>query len=621
MTRRSYTDLQPGLGAVDLDPETADPHLLAGAGGAGAGHGVAPRGEHEADARPAADGVGQSNRPATAGAQDEHVDTADALRPQRFDGAPDVGVAREDHNRGPAAAPQLGARCDLEALHGWRRAVGSRERGSGHESGDRSDGEGSGPGSQTQPHSSDDDQREPASSIDVRERQRGGQAGNPSDPRQQRPRRQMEELGGPPAQEAGGESPDQPPHHHRTGRRSGQQVRRKGCKWHLAEGRDQHGGHADLRRRRDGQRRGDPETLEEGAYDGDAGAGSDGEEEANRSGQHRVDQHQRGHGQGEEPDRARRSTGCRRHHGQRGHGHGPQHRGFPARQDPKGGQYAGAGHQPPPKAQTAEQRCRDGEYESHVLPAHGEKVGEARGAEVVDLDRVLVAVVTDDEPGEQGAARLAHRVGAGDEGAAQLVGEAAHRTSGPRIVGRGHNEAAADVAPAQVAAADRDRREPAFHPHPLAGQARPEQGTGIARSRGLHAATRVVEAKLEAHPARHPNRVGHHRRRSPKEPRGRRVLDAGPRPGAQHGCGHRRRQPDHGCAPREHGGGDDGHDQRRWDGQRPPGAGHGHDGQHDDLPVAHRTVTLGRIDASFASPMPRTSSSSSTERNRPFSLR
>src|SRR5207244_897067 len=81
----------------------------------------------------------------------------------------------------------------------------------------------------------------------------------------------------------------------------------------------------------------------------------------------------------------------------------------------------------PTEAQAAEERRGEREDERHVLPRDDEEVREAGRPEVVDrLDR-LPAVVTEHEPGEQGAAVVRQRRGPGEQRAPHAVRQSGGR--------------------------------------------------------------------------------------------------------------------------------------------------------------------------------------------------
>jgi hypothetical protein len=622
MTRRTYTDLQRRPDGGDGDPERAGTDLLARGDGAGTGHVVPGWCDHQPNPGPVLHGGGQPGRRAAGGAEDEHVHPAHALLPEGSEHGAFVGGTVDDEDEGGCsivgavggAAPQVHARGQLLVVcdHGRRRRAGRRhpgpvvggagERGEPH----RCDGEHGRqghdprrrpPGARPPPtfrpvkeQGDGDCHRRDAPKVELGQRQARGRPGHAGDPGQQQPGGQVHEPGDPPSHQAGRQAADQAPHHHRAGGGDGEQVRRHRGQGHPAEHRHQHRRHPDLGGEGHGQGGRHPPALEPGAHDGDPRARAGAQEEADRTAQQRVDQHQHRDGEGEDPDRRRRPADGRRQHRQRSHGHRPQHRWLPSGEHAEHGQDGHAADEAAPQPQASEEGGGDGQDEGDVLPAHGEQVGEAAGAEVIDLGGRLVAVVADDEPGEQGPPLRGHRVGAGDERAADLVGEAGDRRAGAGRGGRRHDQAAADVPAGQVATAGGARRsEAALHVEAVAGQAGGQQRRGVApdHRRRLDPSPRRRQPELEANPAPLALGVGDDRRVGRHLAAGGRVPDAFPRPGAQAGREQGdgepqqdrppddpRRQPDHEQRP----------DRHRSGHPRPT---QGRQRQHDDREVTH----------------------------------
>src|SRR5207302_9520687 len=109
----------------------------------------------------------------------------------------------------------------------------------------------------------------------------------------------------------------------------------------------------------------------------------------------------------------------------------------------------------------SQRRPDDGEGEGDVLARDGEKVAEPRGPEVVDGAGRLVAVVAEDESGEQGPLGGWQRGGAPFEQPPEPVGPAIGQRSGLPAADATDGQAAGDVpdrGPAPVAG--RHRRDP-----------------------------------------------------------------------------------------------------------------------------------------------------------------
>lgn len=100
-------------------------------------------------------------------------------------------------------------------------------------------------------------------------------------------------------------------------------------------------------------------------------------------------------------------------------------------------------------------------------------MGHARGPEVVDLRRRLLAIVAQDHPGEKGATIGIQCLGPLYEGSPELIGEAAHRAARTPVGCRFHEQPCSDVAALEIRSPPLgERGQPATDLHRLAGQAR-----------------------------------------------------------------------------------------------------------------------------------------------------
>ena len=262
----------------------------------------------------------------------------------------------------------------------------------------------------------------------------------------------------------------------------------------------------------------------------------------------------------------------------------------------------------------------EGEDEGHVLPRYDEQVREARGPEVVGDLGPLLAVVAQDEAGEQGPP-LGRQVGrAAQQRPPEAVGQAAGHAARGRQRRAGHREPGPHVAPGQPhPGVGRHGLQLAPQLHPLPRQP-VAQGPGR-RAAGPRLDPLPADAHVDPEGAGHLGRVADQGGHARPRPRGRAVASR-PTPG------HRGPTPpsaaptiSHDRPAQQEGDGDQ--DQHRQEGQRPgrPGAEAGDHGQDDRGPVAHQTRTSGRSASSLAGPMPGTSSSSVTDRNRPWLAR
>jgi hypothetical protein len=604
---------------------------LTGLGDRGRAADVVPgRGDDEPHGDATPDGGGQAGGVGATGAEDEHVDVPDVMGAQAGEHAGFVGVAAEHDGDGPMPVPpQSGAERERLVVDRWRRPGG------GDGGGDQDEREAEAaererrdpPVTAQRPHRADDERDEDrdhddGTGTEHRERRRRRGPGDAGDPREEEARGQVQRRRDAAAHDPCGEPGDDPPHHHRPGCRHRQEVRRQRRQRHPAEHRQEDRRHARLRGERDRQPRRHAPGLQARRHDGDAGARRHRQQEPHRPGEQRVDEHQGGRRQRQDPQRRRRATHRGRAHRQGRHGDGPDDRGLPPREDAERREHRAPDDEPTPQRQPPQQRRRHRQHERHVLPGNREEVGQPRRPEVVDLGRCLLSVVAQDEPREQRPPVGRQRRRAADERPPELVREAGDGPASVGVSGRRHEDGAPDVAPSQERAARTAHRTAAtVDDDPLAREHRRKHGGGVAR-RSRRDPPTIPEPELGPQRAEPPLGIPHERRPlRADDPARRRITDAvpgaGPERRRQHGGGHEEdRRP--GPQPREC---DDHDDREPRHRPRRVRASHRAGRQHHHRAVVHRTRTFDRSSASLASPMPRTSSSSSTERKRPCSWR
>lgn len=478
---------------------------------------------------------------------------------------------------------------------------------------------------------------------ELAERGAGGDAGDTGDPRDEGLGGEVGELGDGSAGEAGEDAGGESPSGHGAGDGHGEEVGGQGDDGEAAEAGEEDGGDADLGGDGDGCGVAPPvgagESVGQGAAEeDDAEGGAGGELEGDGVDQERVDEHEGGDGEGEDAQRPGGSAGEGGGDGDGGHGRGPQDRGLePGEERERGDQRDGHGPAPP-EPQPAQQRPGQHQHEGHVLARDDEHVGEAGGSEVVDDLGRLAAVVAEHEAAVEGSGRLGHRVGAVDEQRPEPVG----RPPGPRPAverfGPVDGEAPDDVAGYEPGRVGRRRGDPALDGEPFTGR-RPTDGARRGAG-GPQFQPLPVDADVDPDPEPSLGRIGQQSHR----PVVAAALDRGqPRPGPvaqlrteqedgdaqQPGPPHRQRH------------GEPADPDRQRHRLVEPGTEHGEGGDRDRASVGqcatslgrregdllrgerrrHPTVAIGRICSSLASPMPRTSRSSSTEPNRPCSSR
>ena len=275
---------------------------------------------------------------------------------------------------------------------------------------------------------------------------------------------------------------------------------------------------------------------------------------------------------------------------------------------------------PPARRPLSRNRLRKGPSRARTKatfwPGHDEQVRQARGPEVVGDLRALVAVVAQDEPGEQGPVAGRQDAGTPQQGAAEAVGQAAGDVAGRRQRRPGDGHPGRDVAAGQaLAGVGRHGRQQPAQLHSLAGEP-------VAQRPGRRPPRpRLDPLAADAHVGpQGAGRVGGvaDQGGDARPLAERRRAEAGPRPGPEGGGGQRHRQHEQHRPAQAQGDGDQ--RQHRQQRERPggPRAGARGEGQGDGGPVAHQTFTSGRSASSLVGPMPGTSSSSVTERNRPW---
>ena len=203
---------------------------------------------------------------------------------------------------------------------------------------------------------------------------------------------------------------------------------------------------------------------------GDARARARREQEAHGSHEQRVDEEHPGDREREQAQARDGPAERRRHQCDTRHRLGTQHRRLPARDEPEEDEHHDGGREPATEAQPTEQRRGEREDERHVLPGDDEEVGEPRGPEVVDVLDRLLAVVTEHEAGEEGAAVVGERRGPGEQRAAHAVRQsgdgAAERPRADLIDGEARPDVPAGqsiaprVAPARAAPPPRPAHPP-----------------------------------------------------------------------------------------------------------------------------------------------------------------
>ncbi len=458
------------------------------------------------------------------------------------------------------------------------------------------------------------------------QRRSGRPAGHQLDPPEQDPcggvQQGSDGRGSQPGERTGGH----PPHHHQPRCGDREHVRRHRGDRKGPERAEQQRGHAELGGERHPDGLGQPPWPRKRPSDRIGGHGdrrdrSDRELEPERPDEQRVDEEQPGDGQRQHPEAGLGTSDGGGRRGEGRHRRGPRDGGLEAREEGEATDQREGQPEAGPEPQATGERTGQGEHERDVLPGDREEVDQAGALEVVGQVGGLVPVVTHDQAGEQGCPTLAQVLGASVQrppvavrrAGRQARGRARSTTGGPsadrRGGGTGSTRSGRPGAPASPA--------PRGAPPPAAARARsPRDRTpGGARDGG---------------------RRGPRPRRGPPRPRGRSAGSASSRP-----TGARRRRgrpvrwpPARSRAARRRGRappavGRRAHQPR---GAQPPRTAPRSDEARRprrparDPPPRRRarrpqTVTRGRSSSSLAGPMPRTSSSWSTDVKRPISAR
>ena len=237
-------------------------------------------------------------------------------------------------------------------------------------------------------------------------------------------------------------------------------------------------------------------------HDGDRRA--DRQLEAGRAHQQRIDQHQRGDRDPDDPKPRDRLARHRERRRQRRHRRRPQHRWLEARHQPEEADDPERGEEAWPEAEAAEQRPGQRQGERHVLARDGQQVGETGAAERVGQIGRLLPIVTDDEAGVERPGARPERRRSGDQRAAQPVGQPAGGVAAAPPVDPQHGELTRDVTGHEPGLVGISRSHRAPHADHLAGEA------GTERVGGDPASARLEPPVAPSHV--HPNTVEVRRR-------------------------------------------------------------------------------------------------------------
>ena len=345
--------------------------------------------------------------------EDDDVEPADPSGPQCCQQRPRRGPI-DDEDGGSAGAPQPGAGDDLGAGRGGGRAGEDRReqgRGADGEEGAPDEPVPSGEAVDGDDRQAEAGEHDDVGRLEVAERQVGRPSGDGGEPPEQDLTREVEDGGEPgaAADDAGQQPAGESPHHQRAGGGRSEEVGRERREGQPTKGGHEHRRHPDLGGGGDGRGGGEPTragqaTLDRGSQEDDPGGCSDRQEEAVRPDEEGVDQEdgRRREGQAAQA-RGLPAEGCGGG-GDRGHGGGPHDRRLPPGDQSEQRDDGEDGDEPAAESEARQDRRTDGEHERDVLTGDGEQVREPRGAEVVSGGDVLLAIVADDHPGEQGAA-------------------------------------------------------------------------------------------------------------------------------------------------------------------------------------------------------------------------
>ncbi len=457
--------------------------------------------------------------------------------------------------------------------------------------------------------------------AELAQRQPGTPAGHGPDPPHPEVGRDVEQAGGGAAHDPGDQARGEAPDHDRAGQGRGQQVGRQRGHGQPAEDGDEDRRHAELGGGRDaesaGQRAGSGQCRGQGrGRQDDAGRCGHREPEAHGAHQQGVDQQQARDREGQEAQPRRLAACAGSDGGQSGHGRGAQHRGLEAGHEGEERDHRQRHGQPGTQAQATEQRAGQGEHEGHVLAGHGQQVGETGPPEVVGDGRGLVPVVPHHDAGEQRTVLRPQARRSRDQRAPEPVGQPGRCRSRRPPVDRVDHDDGHHVALGEPMGPRRRVLHPTPDPESFPGQPLGHDRGGV--EAGLVAPPIVADVGPQAPAGRFG--VRHERDHRLQRPgwRGRQTL---PGTGAQRRGQQRGAQAgEPGPAQGEGQHGQDGAVERRRPGREVGAQGGGHR-QRDGPAVAHPAATRSRSSASFTSPMPRTSTSSSTERNPPLASR
>ena len=374
----------PSGHVVDRDARRPGPHHEPRLGHDHRAHGTGEHpitGQHTTNADPASNGVQELRLRTTAVAHDDEIDGIDASQTKGLEHVLGIRTVLDHDEVGtmldrPASGPPQ-ARAPRNAhIDG----LGHRQAAADHARHDRRQRHGeAAPNMSTTPVAKPQDhdctQRQRGTGRDLPQRERAHNVGHPGHPPQQQPGRQMDHRGRPAPQQSGRKTRDDPPPHHRFGRRERKDVGRDGCERHAAEHGYKHDHRADLCGDSGGQRCPHPQGPRQGppersVEERDSETGADGQPEADRVGQHRIDQQEHRHGQREDAQWSLRTTEMTGQQDECGHHRGPQHRWFEAGHGCEHDEDHQRAYQASTPSDPRQQRLEGGQRERDVLPGN-----------------------------------------------------------------------------------------------------------------------------------------------------------------------------------------------------------------------------------------------------------
>ena len=317
------------------------------------------------------------------------------------------------------------------------------------------------------------------------------------------------------ADQAGTDSRRHSPHHHRTSGGRGEQVGGYTGDRDAAEERDEHRCDSDLRADRHGEGLRERARSRHHAGDQrrqahDADARSRRQLKPDHVHEKRIDQHQPGHGEREQPCTRRLTPEGRSGHRERGHRGGAQHGGLEARQQCEEPDHCERRGKPDSQTEPAQHRPGQSQDERDVLPRNGEQMREPGATKVVgDVDR-LASRVAEHESKEQRTLTGGKAVGAAHEEGTQPVGGAHPRCPSrprPDVIEGQHPD---DVSRRQPCGARWRTLEPTHEKHAFSRLRDPKRGDAGAPARDRLNVPAVVEAYVGAHPRAVHLRIGEH---------------------------------------------------------------------------------------------------------------